>query len=204
MEIFFVRHGATEWNRQRRWQGMSDVPLSELGRAQARACGEYLRSLIQSPAAIYTSDLSRARETGEIIASVYGLGVIANPRLREAHVGLWNGLEIEESFRTHGKLIRAWREDPWIRLPDTEPLGEVQRRSSAFLNHLGETHEGESVVVVSHALFIRTLVCYVVRLPLANHYLFELDNCSITPVSSREDGWRLAGLNLRDYLRGLK
>ncbi|MCB1223613.1 MAG: histidine phosphatase family protein, partial [Mesotoga sp.] len=68
MYIYFVRHGETEWNNSNRWQGRSDIPLSEKGRKQAEITGTFLKEHVPSVAAIYSSDLKRAKETAEIIA----------------------------------------------------------------------------------------------------------------------------------------
>ena len=92
--LLLVRHGETDWNAGRRWQGHTDVPLNARGRAQAAALAEELAA--DPPSAIYTSDLSRARETAEIVGTQLGVPVILEPRLREIHVGSREGLTAEE------------------------------------------------------------------------------------------------------------
>src|SRR5262245_65615545 len=98
-ELLLTRHGETDWNREHRVQGHTDVPLNENGREQARALAE---RLVDVPlAAIYASDLARARETAEIVARRLGLGVVLDPGLREKNFGSWEGLtdvEIAERF----------------------------------------------------------------------------------------------------------
>src|SRR5215831_10645180 len=94
--ILLARHGETDWNTERRWQGHDDQPLNEAGRQQARELGA---SLAGRPiAAVYASDLSRAHETATIVAGELGLPVVADERLREVDVGDWSGrrmLDIE-------------------------------------------------------------------------------------------------------------
>ncbi|HOI63744.1 MAG TPA: histidine phosphatase family protein [Mesotoga sp.] len=203
MQIVFVRHGTTAWNKEKRWQGSSDVPLSDVGRAQARVTARYLLEQFEVPEAIYTSDLSRALETSGFIAGEFGKEPIATPLLREAHIGLWSGVEIEESFKTHGRLIQKWRSDPWADMPETESLGELQRRSVGFLKYVeGLYKDGQSIIVVSHALFIKSVLCYVLGMPLQNNYSFNLDNCSISTIRAGEGGtgWRLFELNIHRHL----
>ncbi|MBN2219720.1 MAG: histidine phosphatase family protein [Kosmotogaceae bacterium] len=200
MNIHFVRHGETEWNNSNRWQGRSDIPLSEKGRKQAEITGIYLKEHIPSVAAIYSSDLKRAKETAGIIAISYAEIPVANPVLREADVGLWNGLEISEAFKCYGNLIEHWRKDPWADIPGTEPLGEVQRRAAGFIKHLSANFQGKHVIVVSHALLIRTAICYATGLPLENHYRLSLHNCSISTIKIEGAEMRLLEVNLWRHL----
>ena len=88
--ILLVRHGETDWNRDRRVQGHTDVPLNETGREQARALAGELAG--EPLAAVYSSDLSRALETATIVAEPRSLAVTTLPALREKHFGTWEGL----------------------------------------------------------------------------------------------------------------
>ena len=88
-EIIIIRHGETEWNKTGRFQGHSDVPLSEEGRAQAEALGKNL--VVDHVDAIYASDLTRAMETAAPLAERFGLPVIPDPQLRELNFGAWEG-----------------------------------------------------------------------------------------------------------------
>ena len=114
-----------------------------------------------------------------------------------------SGVEIEESFKTHGRLIQKWRSDPWADMPETESLGELQRRSVGFLKYVeGLYKDGQSIIVVSHASFIKSVLCYVLGMPLQNNYSFNLDNCSISTIRAGEGGtgWRLFELNIHRHL----
>jgi broad specificity phosphatase PhoE len=107
--ILLARHGETEWNALGRLQGHTDVPLNENGRAQARALAAELAGA--GIAAIVTSDLSRARETGQIVAAVLGLGQPAiEPALRERRFGVFEGLTRDECAVRHPDAWRAWQE----------------------------------------------------------------------------------------------
>src|SRR5262249_58138144 len=93
-----ARHGETDWNRARRWQGHADRPLTERGRAQAVALAERLADIALD--AIYASDLRRARETADFVAARQGLAVLELRELREVDVGSWEGLTREEAEET--------------------------------------------------------------------------------------------------------
>jgi probable phosphoglycerate mutase len=105
--FLIARHGETDWNRDRRWQGHADPPLNDLGREQARALAARLGS--GPPDAVYSSDLARARETAEIVGAELGREVRLDPRLREVDVGEWSGLTTPEIERLYPEGLRKRR-----------------------------------------------------------------------------------------------
>jgi probable phosphoglycerate mutase len=107
--LYLVRHGETDWNVAGRWQGHTDIPLNWRGRAQARVVAETLRHT--AFAGIASSDLSRARETAQIIAETLGNEVVLlDPDLRERAFGPFEGLTGDECLRFHTEAWRAWRQ----------------------------------------------------------------------------------------------
>lgn len=142
--IILARHGETDWNLERRWQGHSDRPLNETGRAQAEALAEQLAG--EPIDAVYSSDLVRAHETARIVASRLGRDVVAVPALRERRFGGWEGLrdvEVEERFPgAHGP-------------PDGETREEMRRRVLESLEAIAASHAGQTVLVVTHGGPIR-------------------------------------------------
>jgi broad specificity phosphatase PhoE len=105
--LLIARHGETDWNRERRWQGHADPPLNELGREQAR--GLAARPGSDPPDAIYSSDLARACETAEIVGARLGVDVRLDERLREVDVGEWSGLTTSEIERLYPEGLRKRR-----------------------------------------------------------------------------------------------
>jgi broad specificity phosphatase PhoE len=136
--ILLARHGETDWNRELRYQGHADQPLNDTGRAQARELGERLRG--EPIAAVYSSDLRRAGETAEIVARALGLPVELDPRLREIHVGSWQG-------RTREELDGM----PW----DGETYDQHRSRVVSAVMDIARTHPGEQVLVVAHGGTLR-------------------------------------------------
>jgi broad specificity phosphatase PhoE len=164
--IYLVRHGETDWNAQERWQGHADTPLNECGRRQAR---ELAGRLADVPfAAAYASDLSRARETAEIVVAGRAVMLQIDPRLREIDVGSWQGLttaEIDGRERSDGETIEAFRE---------RVLGALEAIAAA--------NAGETVLVVAHGGCVRT-----VQRQLLGEALPTLENCGVYVVYF-EDG----------------
>jgi broad specificity phosphatase PhoE len=150
--LLLVRHGETDWNSERRWQGHSDQPLNDVGRAQAHEVAETLVG--RSIDAVYASDLSRANETAEIIAARLGLPVTTDVRLREVDVGDWSGRlwsEIEasdpEAVERLQAGLKAWQ--------GGESYEEMGARVVAAVLELAARHPGRTVLIVSHGGSLR-------------------------------------------------
>jgi broad specificity phosphatase PhoE len=154
MTIFLVRHGETEWNRARRYQGWSDSPLTEHGVAQAEAIGRRLCTLPEAAdAEIVASPTGRARRTAEIIAECLGHAapLRLDDRLREISLGSWDGLTRRE-IRT--RLAANFEEFEWyFRTPDGESYDEFSGRIAGWLAQSGD----RPVIAVSHGVVTRVL-----------------------------------------------
>lgn len=144
-DLYLVRHGETDWNRQRRIQGLTDIPLNDTGREQARATGILLTR--RPITRIVSSPLGRALETAQIIATQLGLGEPElHPDLVERNYGEAEGLD----FREIDRLYPAG-----VDVPGRESRDEVAARVVPALQGLAAQHPGESIVVVSHGGAIR-------------------------------------------------
>lgn len=173
--LYLTRHGETDWNREYRWQGHTDIPLNAAGRAQATELAERLRAI--APTWIYSSDLVRARETGEIVAARLGacfLGV--DSRLRERSFGLFEGLTRAECEARHPEHWQRYAADASCLPPGAEAGDGVMARMQAALLGAGHDRSG-AVLVVSHGSAIRTVVTAATGRscpPIANTAVFRL------------------------------
>ncbi|KAM0039683.1 putative phosphoserine phosphatase [Helianthus debilis subsp. tardiflorus] len=158
-EIVVVRHGETEWNAEKRIQGHLDVDLNDVGRQQAVAVAERL-SRESKISAVYSSDLKRALETAETIASrCGGLQVIQDPNLRERHLGDLQGLVYADApkmkLKAYKALLSPGRD---VEIPGGgESLNQLYKRCTNTLRTIGSKHGGERIVVVTHGGVITAL-----------------------------------------------
>jgi probable phosphoglycerate mutase len=191
-ELILIRHGETAWNRERRMQGQTDTPLSDIGRAQAEAVG---RRLAQHPfAALYSSDLARAWDTAAAIARASGREIVREPALRERTFGMFEGLTYDEMSQRYPEAhARFSVRDPDYAVPGGESPREFFERSLACLNAIAHTHAGECVVVVTHGLVLDTLHRAAHRMPLDAKREAPLLNASLNTFQRSADGWRETG-----------
>ena len=185
--MILARHGETDWNRSRRWQGQADAPLNERGRAQAHALAAELAD--EQVAAIYASDLSRARETAEIVAARLGRPVNVDRRLREVHVGGWSGLTIEEiEARFPDDVLRWYDGDPSHTFDGGETYAAMGERVVAALEEIATRHAGEQVLVVLHGGPIRAVLAHAAGITYEEqrHRREHLDNCGFVRVAVRD------------------
>lgn len=152
--LLLARHGESDWNRARRWQGHADRPLTERGRAQA---AELAARLAEIPLdAVYSSDLRRARETAAAVAQTHGIEVDEVPDLREVDVGSWEGLTRDEAERRFPDAFRRWLagRTGW---DDGETYPEMSRRVIAAVDRIAAENDGGRVLIVSHGGPIRAI-----------------------------------------------
>ena len=152
--ILLARHGESDWNVARRWQGHADRPLTEKGRRQARALAERLRSVELD--AVCSSDLQRAADTAAEVARAQGLEVTELPELREVDVGSWSGLTRAEAEERFPEGVARWREGfpGW---DDGETYEAMTERVVGAVVGIARAHEGRRALVVSHGGPIRAL-----------------------------------------------
>ncbi|HLI87072.1 MAG TPA: alpha-ribazole phosphatase [Ktedonobacteraceae bacterium] len=182
--LWLVRHGVTRWNIEQRFCGQSDIPLAPRGRVQARWLARRLQS--ERIAAIYSSDLQRARETAEIIAQRQpGMApVTISPCWREINFGAWEGLSYEQIARNFEQHAGFFSDPQHCATPGGESLADVLRRVNRGLSEIAanaRTTRGD-VVVVSHGGTLRALLCRALGMPLDRQWQLRLDPGSLSAI----------------------
>jgi probable phosphoglycerate mutase len=151
--LWLIRHGETAWNVERRFQGQIDIPLNHTGFEQAKMLANRLSNDHQSFkfAALYTSDLSRARDTAAPIAAALNLAAIEDPHLRERHYGVLSALTPEEMAAQHPEAFANWKaRNPDYVIAEGESLRNFHERIVARLSAIAANHPGAHVLVVAH------------------------------------------------------
>jgi probable phosphoglycerate mutase len=189
------RHGRTEWNETRRFQGQIDVGLDDVGRLQAARAAEQLAAL--KPQLIVASDLSRAAETADFLGALVGVEVRRTAGLRETHGGDWEGRLADDLVSDPAYL--QWLAGDDVRAGGSETRSDVGERALAVVDELTtELESGRAAVVVSHGGTIRALIGRLVGLPV-DHWrvLGGLANCCWSVLEEGKSGWRLVEHNAR-------
>ena len=197
--IYLLRHGEVVQADPRRFIGHLDVPLSLQGEAQCRAQARRLSGVAIT--ALYTSDLARARRSGEIIGVPHGLTPTLVPDLREMAMGRWEGLTAEEIREREPDAFADWMsrvgEFPF---PEGESVPDLVARAGRAFDAIAANASGTAIAIVAHGGTNRALLCRALGLPLARLLSLGQDYGALTVLERRHDGWVLRRLNERPML----
>ena len=181
LRLFVVRHGETPFNREMRYLGTADEPLSPKGVGQAEQLAASLGPLPLQ--AVYASPLSRAAETGRRIAEARQVVLRLEPRLREQAFGDWEGLTRSEVLERDRDRLLGWEANLGslgMAPPGGESLLSVQERTLDLVDELARAHPGEWIALVSHVGPIKALLCAALDAPLATARRMFLDPGTVT------------------------
>lgn len=193
--LFVVRHGETESNRKGLALGRADVPMNDLGKEQAVRVAGALRN--EPIAAVYTSPLSRTRETADRIGDALGIDAQIDESLIEMDVGELDGLEFADVRERYPGFIETWlsSDGPDHPMPGGESLRDVRDRAWRFVERAAETHRDETVCAVTHNFVILTMLASALGTDLGS---FRSLRHAVAAISVLEwDGkvWRVAKMN---------
>ena len=198
--VVLLRHGQTDYNVAGRMQGHIDSTLTETGVAQAAHVAPEIARL--TPDRLISSGLSRAADTADAVAAACGQPVKLDARLRETHLGEWQGQTVEQIEESYPGAIAVWRSDPAWAPPGGESRIDVVRRALPVVEELDEefTSPGaDTAVLIAHGGLIAGLVCWMLALPTsAWPAIGGVGNCRWATLARRSDHprWRLAGYNV--------
>ena len=199
MRLFAVRHGATEYSRERRFTGSRDVPVTTDGRLQAEAVAQALAS--NPVAAVYTSPLERARVCADLIAKPHRLEPHVESDLREMSFGAWEGLGGRELPPGDAD---AWRRTPHlITPPGGETLDAVAARVRATLDRLIAAHAGQTAIIVTHAVVVRLIVLAALGLGPERLWSVDASPAGITELEYVGDWATVHRMNTLAHLEAL-
>lgn len=187
LRVHLVRHGSSAWNEERRIQGQLDPPLSAAGAAQAERLGRRFGG--RPLAGFYSSDLARARQTAEPIATAARQQFILEPGLREIGLGDWEGLTRDDIVARDSELWRRWTERPdWDIVPGGEGTAAFESRVGATYDRLVERHAEGDLVLVTHGGVIQVLLLRLFGRPSVGLFPFLISNASVTVLEEGRPG----------------
>jgi len=198
--ILLIRHGETAWNRGKIFRGVYDIPLNENGCSQARQLAKALASRRIDNA--YSSPLSRAKRTAQIVLESHEIEAIVHEGLKDFNYGQWTGLEDEVVAHRWPEEHNCWIATPHaIRPPGGETLREVFDRAFDVVEEIAQKHNGQTVAIFAHRVVNKLLVLGMLTLELERFPFIRQDNCCFNEFERTEKGYVVINLNDTSHLR---
>lgn len=200
MNIFVVRHGETEWNKEEIFRGTKDIPLNAVGRQQAERAGAYFAD--KGVRRIFSSPLSRAQQTGEAISRATKGTIETVHNFTDMNFGQWEGRPVKEVEDLYPDDIRMWREQPQrLKVIGGETLAQVRRRVATALQQILAGSEGD-IVVVTHRVICKVLVLHLMNIPNEHFWKIRYDPAGISLVVWHKGKYVVSFINDTCHLKG--
>jgi alpha-ribazole phosphatase len=203
--LLLVRHGRTAYNAEVRFMGQLDIPMDDKGEAQVQAVARRLAS--ESPAAIYSSELARARDTAAAIQAAVASHppLRVEPRLTEGNFGDWQGQSYPEIRVQDADRLRRWEADRLrVAPPNGEALRDIAERVRAAYEDICEAHPDETVIIAAHGGSLQVLILVALELPLEAYWKMDVSNASLSELRVYDGAAVLHLLNDTSHLAGIE
>lgn len=158
--LYITRHGQTEWNTQRRMQGWEDSPLTKTGIEQAKRLGNRLKN--SKIDLIYSSPLGRAVDTAKLIRGERDIRIICDKRIKEIKLGKWEGMNhefIDSNYKQ--EINNFWHNPKLYKSIEGETFLQLRNRVKNFLDEIIEKHKDETILIVTHAIALKSIMNYI-------------------------------------------
>ncbi|ALO47060.1 histidine phosphatase family protein [Pseudohongiella spirulinae] len=186
--IHLIRHGETNWNRERRAQGQQESILTDTGRQQALQLGQRMTDTPLE--AVFVSSSQRTRQTAELAFADRNLEIEHCDLLREIHMGPWEGqLYVDIQSAEPEQFHAFWHAPEKFSLAGAETFEQIQQRALQRFRHILESSAADNIAIVSHGIWIKSLLCALEPRPLSK--LWEppaMHNCSLSTIAIHPDG----------------
>jgi len=202
IEFILIRHGETDWSKEKRYQGKTDVPLSTEGKKQVRCLSRVFAQY--EPHVVYTSTLSRTRESGTILCKSIAAPLKEDAQLNELNFGEWEGKTADELIKTQDPLYTKWMEGQLIKPPHGETVSSLRKRVKNFLQECIKTHKNKTVAIVSHGGVLRLLIIEILGLPQKNLFTFKVETGTMSVLTLAEGFGQLLLFNAIPSQKGAK
>ena len=198
--IILIRHGETDWNREKIFRGQADVTLNRRGLNQAWLLAKYLAKVPITN--IYSSPLKRALKTAEVIANYHHIKVEQTTALTDINYGVWQGMSEHLVREQYGQLFEQWLQSPHlVKIPRGETLDDVRQRGLGLIDHIVKVHDGGTVALVSHRVMNKVLICALLGLDSSHFWNIKLDTCGISTFIYMNEKFILTRHNDTSFLK---
>jgi len=202
MRIYLVRHGETEWNRVRRFQGRSNLPLNKEGKKQVKALALALKN--KPLTAIHTSPLIRTLETARLIKVFHpSIPIFEEKGLIEMDLGEFDGIKAQDWAEQYPDFRKAWNENPAsVKMPGGESLKEVQVRAKHTLERITRIYPPDTTILISSHNFVNlTILCDLLEIPLRRFRELRQENAAFNVIRKKGDRLYAELVNERSHLK---
>ncbi len=200
IKLYLIRHGETAWNKEHRWQGWTDIELSEEGIKQAELLGERFKNFQIDE--IYSSPLKRAYETARPAAEKMGLEIVKMDNFKEINFGYWEGKDSKELTAEYGEEFTKFMSDPEnMPFPGDGSFANVEKRVMEGINKILEGKNGKSIAVVSHGGIVRIIIKALLGIEGEWFNKTWIDNTSISLIEIHKNYNLLRVLNDFSHLK---
>ena len=205
MILYILRHGESEGNKDKKFRGRSDFPLTERGKRQAEEAAGFLDD--KEISIVYSSPLIRAYDTAKIAVRKKNLDVIKDEDFNNIFLGSWEGrpkIEIEKNFPEEWRIWTSAPES--LSVGGMETLEAVQKRSVRRVNEIFEEKKERNVLIVSHRAVIKPLIAGLIGIEKPFFWKLHIDTAALSVLekSDNERGWMLKNLNINHYLKSFE
>jgi broad specificity phosphatase PhoE len=202
-KVYLVRHGQTEWNKELKFRGRSDIPLNEEGRREAAAIADALKE--KDIRAIYTSPLRRSIETAQPVADFFHLEIVTVRELIDICYGDWEGLAYDEVKRRYADTYNMWEQCPdMVQFPNGETLDEVGERSFFAFKGIVKKNPGRSILIIPHRVINKVLLCALLDLNNSQFWKVKQDTGCINLIEYSDQKVVLVKMNDTCHLKELE
>jgi broad specificity phosphatase PhoE len=201
MRIYLVRHGETEWNRTRRFQGRSNLPLNQEGKKQVRALALALKN--KPLMAIYTSPLLRALETARLIKVFHpSTPIFEEKGLIEMDLGEFDGMKVQDWAEQYPDIRKSWNKNPAsVKMPGGESLKEVQARAKETLERITRIYPTDTTILISSHNFVNlTILCDILKIPLHRFRELRQENAAFNVICKKGNRFYVELVNEGSHL----
>jgi len=197
--IYLVRHAETDWNKEKRYQGGKDIPLSNTGIEQARQLARQLKKVKFD--VVYSSPLQRASQTAELLLRDNSPPIILEPAFQEISHGLWEGLRVDEIMERFPQEFRLWKEKPHqVKMPQGESLHDLWQRVIPRFLELVTQAQGERILIIGHGGVNRVILMYCLKMELKDYWKLIQNSTCVNLIEMTSKGFQVKIINDLSHL----